>query len=171
MGSPRVSRGACLPTNEGLVETRTRGGTPGPGTYRRGSTPVERPYPVGAVDCTTMNGRRAHIRTSGRKGLCIPVIVRALDRKLLMSTIALMVEREPPIEIKSQSIACSVSGFLGIILPRPCLPAAHVSTVLQFRHAFFRVPCAVPRGAIISAWLMASRVFGTLRNMSAMNGA
>ena len=43
-GSPRVSRGACPPTNEGLVEARTRGGTPGPGTYRRGSTPVERPF-------------------------------------------------------------------------------------------------------------------------------
>ncbi len=89
------------------------------------------------------------------------------------STIDLIVEREPPIVVKSQGMACSVSGVIGRTLPSAFLPVAHVRTVLQFRHAFLRVPRAVPSGAIISvkAWLIAVIVFGTVRDMSAMNGA
>ena len=44
---------------------------PGPGTYRRGSTPVERPYPVGAVDSTTMNGARGPHPNIWPEGDCV----------------------------------------------------------------------------------------------------
>ena len=72
-------------------------------------------------------------------------------REMTASTMLLSVDLVAPMEVKSQSMACRTSGFIGRILSAAFRPTAQVRQVHQLRQALTRVPGAVPRGRMTDA--------------------
>ncbi len=71
---------------------------------------------------------------SRQAGVCPVTGDGSLDSRCLAikaSTMDLMVEREPPMAVKSHNMACKVPRFMGSTFKSVCLPAAQVRTDLQ----------------------------------------